>query len=464
MERDYLDDLKSILNSDIPDSEKKVKILQYHESDIADLLNELDDDETKKLYEILGDENIADVWTHADDIEEIIEDIPAEKIADIIETMDADDAIDVLEELDEEKRDEIVKLLEPEAKEEISAIARYDEDQIGSRMTNNYISILNTNSIKEAMKRVVAEAADNDNVSLIYVVDEKDVLIGVIELRDLIIARANTDINTILKTNYPSFKATETVADCLVEMKEYALDSYPIVDDNNALIGVITSDDVTEAVDDEMSEDYAKLAGLTDEEDSDQGVLHSARKRLPWLIVLLVLGLIQSFTMSGFEAVVASLPIIVFFQTLVLDMAGNSGTQSLAVTIRLLSDSDNAGKKIARALFKELKVGLLNGLILGILSSTFVFVYLWITKNKIADGATEFTYINALKGAGIVGVSLITAMTVSSFVGAVTPVFFSKIKIDPAVASGPLITTINDITALLIYYGMAMLLFMEFIQ
>lgn len=463
MERDYLDDLKSILNSDISDEEKKAKILQYHESDIADLLSELDETETAKLYEILGNENIADVWTHADDIEDIIEDIPAEKIADIIETMDADDAIDVLEELDEDKRDEIVKLMEPEAKEEISAIAKYDEDQIGSRMTNNYISILNTNSVKEAMKRVVAEAADNDNVSLIYVVDEKDILIGVIELRDLIIARAGTNINTILKTNYPVFKATETVEDCLVEMKEYALDSYPIVDDNNALVGVITSDDVTEAVDDEMSEDYAKLAGLTEEEDSNQGVFHSARKRLPWLIILLILGLIQSFTMSGFEAVVASLPIIVFFQTLVLDMAGNSGTQSLAVTIRLLADKEDSGKQITRALFKELRVGLLNGVILGILSASFVFIYLCITKNPVANAANEFTYMNAFKGASIVGISLITAMTVSSFVGAFTPVIFSKVHIDPAVASGPLITTVNDITALLIYYGMAMLLFIEFI-
>ena len=245
MQRDYLDDLKSILNSEISDEEKKTKILQYHESDIADLLNELNEEETEKLYKILGNENIADVWTHADDIEEIIEDIPAEKIADILETMDADDAIDVLEELDDEKREEIVELMEPEAKEDIITISKYDDDQIGSKMTNNYISILNTNSVKEAMKRVVAEAAENDNVSLIYVVDEKEVLIGVIELRDLIIARAGTNINTILKTNYPVFKATESVEDCLVEMKEYALDSYPIVqDENNVLIGVITSDDV----------------------------------------------------------------------------------------------------------------------------------------------------------------------------------------------------------------------------
>lgn len=464
MERDYLDDLKSILNSEISDEEKKSKILQYHESDIADLLNELNDEETEKLYKILGNENIAEVWSHADDIEDIIEDIPAEKIADILETMDADDAIDVLEELDDEKRDQIVDLMEPEAKEDIITISKYDEDQIGSRMTNNYISILNTNSVKEAMKRVVAEAAENDNVSLIYVVDEKDILIGVIELRDLIIARAGTDINSILKTNYPVFKATESVEDCIVEMKEYALDSYPIVkDDNNELIGVITSDDVTEATEEEMSEDYAKLAGLTDEEDSDQGVFHSVRKRLPWLIILLVLGLIQSFTMSGFEAVVASLPIIVFFQTLVLDMAGNSGTQSLAVTIRLLANHEDSKKQIARALFKELRVGIMNGLILGILSATFVFLYLIITKNPVANAATEFTYANATKGALIVGVSLLTAMAVSSFVGAFTPVVFSKINIDPAVASGPLITTINDITALLIYYGMAMLLFIEFI-
>ncbi|MCR5114004.1 MAG: magnesium transporter [Acholeplasmatales bacterium] len=458
MEREYLDELKAILESSIPNEEKKKKILQYHENDIAELLEELTDEERSQLYAILGNENIAEVWTYTDDIDEVIADMDPERAADIIETMDADDAIDVLEELEEDQRKAIVEAMEPEAKEDIRAITKYDDDQIGSKMTNNYVSILNTNSVKEAMKRVIAEAADNDNVSNIYVVDENDKLIGVIELRDLIIARANTDIKTILKTNYPDFRATELVSDCLMDLREYALDSYPILDDDGKLVGVITADDVTEAVDDEMGDDYAKLAGLTAEDDQDEGVLHAAKKRLPWLLILLVLGLIQSFSMSGFESVVAALPIIVFFQTLVLDMAGNSGTQSLAVTIRALADQEDSGKEIAKAVFRELRVGLLNGLILGVLSFAFVLVFLWVTKKGVEQDAA-FAWVATFKGAGIVGISLFVAMTVSSFVGAIVPVIFSKMHIDPAVASGPFITTINDITALLIYYGMAMMLF-----
>ncbi len=457
-EREYLEELKNILSLPISDEEKKNKILQYHESDIADLLDELNSDERTELYRILGNENIADVWSHAEHIEDLVGDMEPEKAADIIEEMDADDAIDVLDELDEEQRQEIVSLMEEEAKEDIKAITKYDEDMIGSRMTNNYISILNTNTVKEAMKRVVEEAADNDNVSNIYVVDEKEKLIGVIELRDLIIARSNTDLSTIIKTNYPYFRATELVVDCINDMKEYSLDSYPILDKNDVLVGVITSGDVTEAIDDELGDDYAKLAGLTDEEDPNEGVLHSVKKRLPWLIILLVLGLVQSFSMTGFERVVSLLPIIVFFQTLVLDMAGNVGTQSLAVTIRRISTLDDSKRRIFKAILKELRIGFINGLILGTLSFTFVLLFLFITKQGIQVD-TQFSWPEALKGASIVGVALLSAMSVSSFVGAVVPVIFLKIHIDPAVASGPFITTINDITALLIYYGLAMLLF-----
>ena len=456
-EREYLDELKKILSLPLSDDEKKNRILQYHESDIADLLEELEPEERDELYRILGNDNIADVWSHAENIEELVGDIEPEKAADIIESMDADDAIDVLEELDEEQRKEIVSLMEDEAKEDIKAITKYDEDMIGSRMTNNYISILNTNTVKEAMKRVVEEAADNDNVSNIYVVDDNDKLIGVIELRDLIIARSNTDLKTIIKLNYPYFRATEYVDDCLPDMKEYQLDSYPILDNNDVLVGVITSGDVTEAIDDELGEDYAKLAGLTDEEDPNEGVLHSVKKRIPWLVILLVLGLIQSFSMTGFEHVIAALPIIVFFQTLVLDMAGNVGTQSLAVTIRRLSTLDDNKKQIFKAILKELRIGFINGLILGTLSFAFVLLFLFITKQGVHQDT--FTWLEGFKGAGIVGIALLAAMSVSSFVGAIVPVLFLKIHIDPAVASGPFITTINDITALLIYYGLAMLLF-----
>lgn len=463
-ERDYIEELKQILaSSTLSDEEKKNELLQYHENDIADMLDNLDEDQRNELHRILGDEIFGEVLLYTEDIEDQITSMEPAEAADVIEKMDADDAIDVLEELDEDDRKEIVSLMEPEAKEDIQDILKYDDDQIGSKMTNNYVSILVTNSVKTAMKRVVAEAADNDNVSNIYVVDIQDKLVGVIELRDLIVAREGIDLGTIVKQNYPFFKATDKVEDCLVAMREYALPSYPVLDENGKLIGAITHDDVQEVMDEEMGEDYAKLGGLTQEEDLDESPFSSVKKRIPWLAVLLILDLIIAFSMSNFEHVVEILTIIAFFQTLVLDMAGNAGTQSLSVTIRMISTNDVTGKKIVKTILKEFCTGMLNGIILASISFGVVLLYLRIANTGIVQGHTEFILSEALKTSGIVGFSLLAAMTVSSLVGSIIPIIFYKIKIDPAVASGPFITTINDVTALLIYYGLAALLFSQYI-
>lgn len=455
--RSYIDELKRILSSSFSDEEKKNLILQYHENDIAGMLDEMEDDERNELYRILGNESIAEVLLYSDDIGEIVESLDPEVAADIIETLDVDDAIDVLEELDEDARNEIVALMDEEAASDILEITKYDEDMIGSKMTNNFIAIETWDTIKSAMRKVINEAAENDNVSTIYVLEANDVLFGVLELRDLIIAREGTDIKTLIKTNYPSFYATESIDDCLVRLKEYALDSYPILNEDNQLIGVITLDDVVEAVDDEMAEDYAKFAGLTEEEDIDDSVFSSVKKRIPWLVVLLVLGLAQSFLMTSFEAIVATLPVIVFFQTLVLGMSGNTGTQSLAVTIRMLSNEVNPKKQIIKTILKEIRIGFMNGLVLAILAFGFVFLFLKISNQGVTT--ETFELIEALKASGIVASALLIAMTVSSFVGSMIPILFVKINIDPAVASGPFITTINDVTAMLIYYGLAAVLF-----
>lgn len=462
MERDYQTEIKEILDSELPEEEKREKLLQYHESDIADIIDDMDEAERKEIFRILGSEAAGDVLLHTDDIGDVVSDLKPDQAADIIESMDADDAIDVLDELEDEQKEQIVALMDKEAVEDIRDIIKFDDDMIGSEMTNNYITIFETDSVKTAMKKVIEQAADNDNVSNIYVVDKEEHLLGVIELRDLIIARTGTDIKSIMKHNYPKFLATTKIEDCIEDLKEYAMDTYPIVDEDNVLLGVITQDDVTEISNAEIQEDYARLAGLTNQEEAGESVFQSVKKRIPWLLILLVLGLIQSFTMSGFEAVVAALPIIVFFQTIVLDMAGNSGTQSLAVTIRLISTNEISKKQVAAAIFKELRVGLINGLILGVLSFGFVLLYLFITKNGVVQTAEAFEWGNAVKGAGIVGFSLLIAMTVSSMIGTIMPLFFMKIHVDPAVASGPFITTINDITALLIYYGLAGLLFSLF--
>ena len=458
MPRNYVEELKIIIASSNDDDVKKVDILQYHESDIADALEELEQNERLTLYRILGDEIVSEIFAYLENVEEYIEEISSEKAADIIELMDADDAIDILDELDEEDRDEIVSLMEPEVVEDIELIEKYSEEEIGSKMTNNFILISKTYRVKEAMKKVIKEAAENDNVSTIYVEDEYGHYFGALDLRDLIIARENDKLIDIIKQNYPSFYATELVDDIIADLKDYELDSYPILNENNEVIGVLTAIDVSEAFDEEMKDDYAKLAGLTEEEDLHESVFTSVKKRLPWLIVLLFMGLLVSGLISSFEDVVKTLPMIVFFQSLILGMAGNTGTQSLAVTIRLISDEEVSRKEVFKTIFKEVRIGFINGFILGILAFGFVFLFLYFTNQGVTSDV--FSFPEAMKAAGIVGFSLLIAMTICSVIGSIIPIIFKKIKIDPAVASGPFITTINDVLAVLIYYGLATLMFL----
>lgn len=452
----YLE-IKEIIVSSESNEIKKSKILQYHENDIADALSELTKEERIKLYNILEDETVSLIFAYLDNVEEYIEEISNQKAADIIELMDADDAIDVLEELDEEKSEEIVSLMEPESVTDIELINRYKEDELGSKMTNNYIIISKDNTIRSAMKSVIAQAADNDNVAIIYVEDECNKYYGAIDLRDLIISREKDDLLNIIKQNYPSFYATENISDILIKLTEYGQDSYPVLNENDEVIGAFTYEDVIEELEEEMKEDYAKLAGLTEEEDLDESVFQSVKKRIPWLAVLLFLSFMVSMLISRFEGVVSTIPMIVFFQSLILGMAGNTGTQSLAVTIRLLSDEEINGKDVLKTIFKEIRVGFLNGLILGILGFTFVFGFISITKQPIRNDV--FSYVDAIEVASIVGFSLLFAMTFSCVVGSLIPIIFKKIKIDPAVASGPFITTLIDVIAVLIYYSLATILF-----
>ena len=456
--RDYLSEIREIFNSDKTIEEKRELLSDYHESDIADILDELEDDERQKLYDILGNETLGEVILYSEDLDEIVEELEPQRLADIIETLDADDAIDVLEELNEDDAKEVLEFIEDEeVKEDIIAIAKYDDDVIGSEMSNNFISISITDSIKSAMKKVIKEAGENDNIFNIYVLDNEEKLYGVIELRDLIIARENVDLDSIIKKNYPYFFDNEKITDIIVKIRDYALDSYPIVDDDMHLVGVVTHDDALDVTYEEFEDDYAKLAGITEEDDVDESLFKSVGKRIPWLIVLLILGLAQSFLMTGFEKVVACLPIIVFFQTLVLGMSGNTGTQSLAVTIRTVSTLNKEKSYVGRTLFREIRVGFFNGLILGVLAFLFVFLFLLSTNQGVTS--ETFELIEALKASGIVALSLLISMTISSFIGALIPIIFKKINVDPAVASGPFITTINDLTAMLIYYGLAAILF-----
>ncbi len=326
----------------------------------------------------------------------------------------------------------------------------FSEEEIGSRMTANLISFRAEIGVREAMRELIRQAADNDNISTIYVVDEEGVLVGTIDLPDLIIARENTKLETIINITYPHVYANEQISDCIERLKAYSEDSIPVLDKDNRLMGVLTSQDMMRLIDDEFGDDYAKLAGLTEQEDLNESMKKSVAKRLPWLIVLFGLGMFVSAVVGMFEGVVAHLTLVVNFQSLVLAMAGNVGTQSLAVTIRVLMDEQIDGRQKLFLVLKEARVGLMSGILLGILSFFIIGGYLMVFKGQ--------SIMLAFSVSLCCGIAMLVSMLLSSVSGTTIPLIFKKLKIDPAVASGPLITTINDLVAVVSYYGLAWLL------
>ena len=451
--KNYLEEILAIIRSGNAEARIAEQLSDYHDNDIAEALEYLTADERKGLYTILGVERVAEIFTYLDDAEPYLKELEPEKAAEVVSNMDSDDAVDVLEDLEEPDKQEIVRHLNQDASEDVRLLMSYDEDEIGSAMTTNFICIRRDLSIRQAMSELVKQAGENDNISMLYVVDENDRYYGAIELKDLIIARAGDELESIITRSYPYVTDHEKVAECIDRIVEYAARSLPVLDDAGHLVGIITSADVVELVDDAMGDDYAKLAGLTSEEDLDETTAQSLKKRLPWLVALLFLGMAVSSVVGVFESVVAVLPIVICFQSLVLDMAGNVGTQSLAVTIRVLVDENlTTGKKLG-LLWHEMKIGLLNGCILAVMALVFLGVYIHLFK--------DYAWTPALLISGCVGISLIVAMVVSSLVGTVVPMFFHKIKIDPAVASGPLITTVNDLVAVVVYYGLSLVFLID---
>ena len=446
-EHDFVKELITLIRSNISKEELLNKLDDYHDNDIAGALEELSVEERQKLYPILGTDRLSAIFSYIEDPEIYLKETSLETTAEIISNMDSDDAVDILEELDDSTKKKLANLVDEEAKEDIKLILSYEDDEIGSIMTTNYIVIKTNLSIKQAKEELIKQAEDNDNISTIYVTREDDTYCGAIDLKDLIIAKDSNLLIDLILTSYPYVNDHEKVSECIDRIREYSEDSIPVITEKGLIVGVITPHDIVEVVDDEMSEDYVKLAGLTAEEDLKETVFESMKKRLPWLIALLLLGMIVSSVVGIFESVVAVIPIVMCFQSMILDMAGNVGTQSLAVTIRVLMDENVDTSQKFKLVLKEIKVGFANGLLLGTLAFIFIGLYIYFLKgNSLSD-----SFIIS----GCVGISLLAAMIVSSLVGTIIPMFFHKIKVDPAVASGPLITTVNDLVAVVIYYGLS---------
>ena len=454
-DRNYRLAILSAIRGDNTDEVLREILADYHDNDIAAVLEELSSEELDRLHRVLGSEGMSEVITFSDDAGEILSEMDADEAADIIEQMDADEALEVLEDLDEETRNEVLELIEDEVKEDIQLIDSYDEDEFGSVMSTNFISINRNLTVKGAMRALIAAAPQNDNIYTIFVTTEDGAFFGTIDLKELIIARSDKPLEELIYTTFPFVYDNESISENIERLRGYSEDIIPVLSsEGNKLIGVITSKDIIEIVDAERGDDYAKLAALSSEEESDESIFASMKKRIPWLVTLLFLGLAVSAVVGLFEGVVKELPLIVSFQSLILGMAGNVGTQSLAVTVRALGADELTSKKQLKFIFKETRVAFVNGLVIGAFSLIMVAGYLALVgSHPIAL---------ALNAAVCVGAALWFAMMISGFTGAAIPLLFYRLGIDPAIASGPLITTVNDLVAVFSYYGLAWGLLLQF--
>lgn len=440
-------EITAIINSNDSPKAMMNRLDDYHGSDIAEVISTLTVLSRKKFYRVCSLEMLAEIFEYLDEKQagEYLSEMDIHKAAELISELDTDTAVNILTEIDKDRRSLVLDAVAPDVRSEIKLIASFDDEEIGSRMTTNCIIISEKMSVKQAMNALVSQARKNDNISTLFVVDENNVFSGAIDLKDLITADSQVALESITATSFPYVYANEQPSDCIEKLKDYSEYMIPVLDDSNKLLGVITAQNIIEASEDEMGEDYAKLGGLSAEEDLNEPVLQSVKKRLPWLLILLGLGMVVSTVVGAFEKVVAQLTLIVAFQSLILDMAGNMGTQSLAVTIRVLTDGSLTAKQKLHLVSKEMRVGLLNGTLIGVLSFLAVGLYIFLFKGK--------TLLYAFAMSGCIGISLVLAIIVSSAVGTLTPLSFKKIKIDPAVASGPMITTLNDLVAVVAYYG-----------
>ena len=413
---------------------------EVHYADIAEVLDEVNFDEAIYIIKLLDSEKTSEILTELDeDIrEKILENLSAKEIAEEVEEMDSDDAADIIGELSEDRQERVIRALDDdELAADIKELLSYEDESAGSLMAKELVKVYETWTVAGCMRRIRGQAKDVTRVHSIYVVDKEDKLVGRLSLKDLIIAKSDQKIAEIAKSKVDAVHVDMDDEEVAKVMAKYDLEAVPVVDDNNVLLGRITIDDIVDVLREEAERDYQMAAGLTQDVDSDDSILELTKARLPWLFLGLVGGIGAFLIMEGFHGVFSKYAALFFFTPLIAAMAGNVGVQSSAIIVQGLANDDVKGSINSR-LLKEMLLALLNGFILAI----FLLLFVWIIKGEI--------YL-----ALAVSVSLVAVIVVAGLIGTFVPLFLNKRGIDPAIATGPFITTSNDIFGILIYFLIA---------
>ena len=437
--KDFLEIIKGLISK--TDDGALLKLLsEEHPADIAEIIDQLGLDDATYLFKLLDSELTAEALMDIDedDREKILKNLSAEEIADEIDELDTDDAADIISELPEERVTEVISELEDDDHaKDIVELLNYEEGTAGSLMAKELVKVKETWMVPTCVRKMRSQAQEVTRVHSIYVVDQKNHLIGRLSLKDLLVASAKDKIANIYIPKVDSVHFNDKGEDVARLMQKYDLEAIPVVDDDNVLIGRITIDDIVDLIKEEAEKDYQMAAGITEDIDADDSILDKTKARLPWLILGLVGGLAAASIMGGFEEALTQYPELFFFTPLIAAMAGNVGVQSSAIIVQGLANDNIRGSMFNR-MFKEIGLSIVNGVILALLIFVFGFFFNYNINISIT-----------------LAISLIMVIILASLIGTFVPLILDKNGIDPAVATGPFITTSNDIFGIFIFFYIA---------
>ncbi len=426
-------DKKTILN----------ELEDIHGYDLAKSFLELSNEEKEKLYKVISNDVLAEIVSYLEpDLgASLLQEFDLVKQKSLIENMEPDDAVDIIQEMDKEEQQALISVLDNQ--EEVLSLINYDEDETGSAMTTLVIKLNLDLDVKQATKMVIKQAPDVETISTLFVVNDQDQYVGVVPLKTLLKAKPPLKVEDLF-VEHPYVNHKDEINETVSKIRNYAIYEMPVVDDENHLLGMITLDDALDIYQEEAQEDFEKFAGLP--ETIDRNVVKTAIYRAPWLLLLLIIAIPIAYVTSLFEETLAMVAILIVFQPLILDSAGNVATQTLAVTLKMYATNE---KGLIKNSVREFFAGFMNGFIIGVIA--FLMTYLFANINVSLT-------TNPLKISFVIGLSLWLTVAISPIIAIIVPSVLKAIKIDPATASGPFITTLIDVGALLIYFGMATLM------
>lgn len=435
------DQLLTFLNEHQVDAFRE-EFLSLHPYDQAQFFEKVGPDSRQIIYQYLSPKEMSEIFQSIelddDEYEPFLKEMHNTYAADMLSEMYADNAVDVLNELGKDQVASYLTIMDDESAQEIKDLLHYEEYTAGSIMTTEYVAIPENSTARSAMMILRNAAPEAEIIYYLFVVNEDHQLTGVVSLRDLIIADEDTLISSIKNDRVVSVSVSEDQEEVARMIKDYDFLAVPVVDFQDHLLGIITVDDILDVLEEEANDDYSKLAAVSEMDTFDKGPLTAAKKRLPWLIILLFLGMFTASLMGIFEGVLDQVAILAVFIPLIAGMAGNSGTQALAVAVRGIATGDIEDQSKMKLLVREAGTGLITGIVCAVFSVGIVY----------------FLQQDLLLGL-LVGAAIFGSIFVATMSGSFIPLLFHRMNIDPAVASGPFITTLNDIISILIYLGLA---------